>query len=231
MPEERRPSGIRAYPSTNSGKRSEARVVTGRLCCRVTCPTTIRNWRASCSRFPGAQEARCSSTPAAAASSVGWPGIDHPAARPRPLAVVAGECSSAAIIPFAACRRRFVTPHSTLLFHPMRWQSEEDVRMEEAAEWARYFKILEEDIDTLLTRMFPCDMSVIQNWTRPGRFVKDGTGRGRSGPDDRPVRGRSVVSGQSFSWPLMIRWVSSHFESSSLAYSSAVNSLARVSNR
>jgi hypothetical protein len=44
--------------------------------------------------------------------------------------------------------------------------------MEEAAEWARYFKILEEDIDTLLTRMFPCDMSVIQKWTRPGRFVK-----------------------------------------------------------
>src|SRR5579872_5385529 len=34
-------------------------------------------------------------------------------------AIVAGECSSAAIMPFAACQRRFVTKHSTLLFHPI----------------------------------------------------------------------------------------------------------------
>lgn len=88
------------------------------------------------------------------------------------VAVVAGECSSAALVPFAACRRRFVTPYSALLFHPMRWQSEEDVRMEEAAEWARFFKILEEDMDSLLTRMFQCELSLIQKWTRPGRFVK-----------------------------------------------------------
>ena len=89
-----------------------------------------------------------------------------------PVAIVAGECSSAAIVPFAACRRRYVTPYSALLFHPMRWRSEDDVRMEEAAEWARYFKILEEDIDGLLSRMFGCEMSLIQQWTRPGRYVK-----------------------------------------------------------
>ena len=58
----------------------------------------------------------------------------------KTTAVVMGECSSAALMPFAACRRRFVTKVSTLLFHPMRWQSEEEVRMEEAAEWARYFR-------------------------------------------------------------------------------------------
>lgn len=89
-----------------------------------------------------------------------------------PLAVVAGECSSAAILPFAACRRRFVTTHSTLLFHPMRWQSEEEVRLEEAVEWARYFKVLEDDIDSLLARMFDCDLALIREWTRPGRFVR-----------------------------------------------------------
>ena len=44
----------------------------------------------------------------------------------RVTGIVAGECSSAAILPFAACERRFVTPHSTLLFHPVRWASEED---------------------------------------------------------------------------------------------------------
>ncbi|HVW38748.1 MAG TPA: hypothetical protein VHB99_15645, partial [Pirellulales bacterium] len=41
--------------------------------------------------------------------------------------VVTGECSSAALWPFAACTRRLVTPNSVLLFHPMNWQSEENV--------------------------------------------------------------------------------------------------------
>ena len=89
----------------------------------------------------------------------------------RVTAVVAGECSSAAILPFAACERRLVTKHSTLLFHPIRWQSEEDVRIEEATEWARHFKLLEEDLDELLTRLFDCPAELIQSWTRPGRFV------------------------------------------------------------
>ncbi len=88
--------------------------------------------------------------------------------------VVVGECSSAALMPFAACRKRFVTAVSTLLFHPMRWQSEEDVRLEEATEWARHFKELEGDLDQLLVNLFPVDADMLQKWTRPGRFV---TGR------------------------------------------------------
>jgi ATP-dependent protease ClpP protease subunit len=86
-------------------------------------------------------------------------------------AVVAGECSSASLLPFAACRRRYVTPHSTLLFHPMRWQSEEDVKLEEAAEWARHFTHLEKDLDSLLSRMLEVPEEKIQQWTRPGRFL------------------------------------------------------------
>jgi len=86
-------------------------------------------------------------------------------------AVVVGECSSAALMPFAACRRRFVTSLSTLLFHPMRWQSEEDVRLEEATEWARHFKQLECDLDDLLVRLFPMSAELLEKWTRPGRFV------------------------------------------------------------
>lgn len=89
----------------------------------------------------------------------------------RATAVVAGECSSAAIMPFAACDQRFVTTHSTMLFHPIRWQSEEDVRIEEAAEWARHFKVLEEDLDGLLCRMLPISMEKLTQWTRPGRFI------------------------------------------------------------
>ncbi|MFM9962811.1 MAG: ClpP family protease [Planctomycetaceae bacterium] len=89
----------------------------------------------------------------------------------RAVGVVAGECSSASILPFAACERRFVTPHSTLLFHPIRWQSEEEVRLEEAAEWTRHFKLLEADMDALLVRMLGIAPEKLQTWTRPGRFV------------------------------------------------------------
>ena len=89
----------------------------------------------------------------------------------RAVGVVAGECSSATILPFAACERRLVTPHSTLLFHPIRWQSEEEVRLEEAAEWTRHFKLLEADMDGLLVRMLGVAPEKLQTWTRPGRFV------------------------------------------------------------
>ncbi|MDA1164988.1 MAG: ATP-dependent Clp protease proteolytic subunit [Planctomycetota bacterium] len=92
----------------------------------------------------------------------------------RVTGVVAGECSSAAILPFAACERRFVTPHSTLLFHPMRWQSADEVKLEEATEWARHFKNLEGDLDKLLAKLFEFPADKIAEWTNPGRFL---TGR------------------------------------------------------
>jgi ATP-dependent protease ClpP protease subunit len=86
-------------------------------------------------------------------------------------AVVVSECSSATLMPLAACTRRYVTPHSTLLFHPIRWQSDEDVRMEEAAEWARHFQLLEKDLDQLLARLFDLPLEKLNEWNRPGRFV------------------------------------------------------------
>jgi ATP-dependent Clp protease, protease subunit len=89
----------------------------------------------------------------------------------RVTGVVIGECSSAALLPFAACQKRFVTAYSTLLFHPMRWQSDEDVKLEEATEWARHFKELESRLDTLLQELFGVDQSLLHGWTRPGRFV------------------------------------------------------------
>lgn len=92
----------------------------------------------------------------------------------RATAVVVGECSSAALTPFAACVERYVTPHATLLFHMMRWQSEELVRKEEAAEWARYFGELESDQDRLISQLFGCDPELLEKWNRPGRFVSGG---------------------------------------------------------
>ncbi|REK31367.1 MAG: hypothetical protein DWQ41_00520 [Planctomycetota bacterium] len=89
----------------------------------------------------------------------------------RAIAVVAGECSSAALFPFAACGQRFVTEYSTLLFHPIRWQSDENVRLEEATEWARHFREMEPALDLLLSQMFDCSLDLLNEWTRPGRFV------------------------------------------------------------
>jgi ATP-dependent Clp protease, protease subunit len=85
--------------------------------------------------------------------------------------VVAGECSSAAVWPFAACRRRLVTPYSVLLFHTMKWQSEEHVDLSEATEWARHFGQLESDTDRLLAELFDADPELIDGWSRPGRHV------------------------------------------------------------
>lgn len=85
--------------------------------------------------------------------------------------IVAGECSSAALWPFAACSRRLVTPFSVLLFHPMKWQSEENVGLGEAAEWARHFAQLETDMDRLLAELLRCDPKRIECWVRTNRYV------------------------------------------------------------
>jgi ATP-dependent Clp protease, protease subunit len=85
--------------------------------------------------------------------------------------IVTGECSSATLWPFAACRRRIVTPFSVMLFHPMRWQSEENVGLAEAAEWARHFGQLERDMDVLLAQLFGVEPAAMHDWINPGRYV------------------------------------------------------------
>jgi ATP-dependent protease ClpP protease subunit len=89
----------------------------------------------------------------------------------RATAIVTGECSSAALWPFAACQSRFVTPYSVLLFHPMKWQSEEHVGLAEAAEWARHFGNLERDMDELLAHLLGIARTELDRWMKPGRYV------------------------------------------------------------
>ena len=89
----------------------------------------------------------------------------------RATGIVTGECSSAALWPFAACERRFVTAYSILLFHPMRWQSEENVGLAEASEWARHFCQLEKDMDAMLADLFGVSRDLMNDWITPGRYV------------------------------------------------------------
>jgi ATP-dependent Clp protease protease subunit len=88
--------------------------------------------------------------------------------------IVTGECSSAALWPFAACRRRLVTPFSVFLFHPMKWQSEEHIGISEAAEWSRHFAELEREMDVLLADLFGVSSEIIDRWIKTHRYV---TGR------------------------------------------------------
>ena len=113
--------------------------------------------------------------------------------------IVTGECSSATLWPFAACRRRIVTPFSVMLFHPMRWQSEENVGLAEAAEWARHFGQLEQDMDTLLAHLFGVSAECDARLDQPGplRFGprvgggRNGRAHGAGRASPRVVRSRS----------------------------------------
>jgi ATP-dependent protease ClpP protease subunit len=91
--------------------------------------------------------------------------------RLRGTAIVLGECSSAALLLFAACKRRFVTPYSTLLFHRMRWQSEKRVASEEAFLWARHFDEMEKDLDKLQVELFGGAEEQIRTWTNGSYYV------------------------------------------------------------
>src|SRR5437773_1769812 len=86
-------------------------------------------------------------------------------------AVVLGECSSPALLIFAACPRRIVTPHSTFLFHRMRWQSDKRVASEEARHWASHFEQLETDLDALQTKHLGASKEQIATWIQEGRYL------------------------------------------------------------
>jgi ATP-dependent Clp protease protease subunit len=86
-------------------------------------------------------------------------------------AIVLGECSSAALLLFAACRKRFVTPFSTLLFHRMRWQSEKRIAAEEAFLWAKHFEEMENDLDKLQVELFGGGEELVRTWTRGSHYV------------------------------------------------------------
>jgi ATP-dependent protease ClpP protease subunit len=87
---------------------------------------------------------------------------------------VLSECSSAALLIFAYCHKRYVNPTSTFLFHRMRWQSEKRVVAEEAHHWARHFEVLEGDLDDLQLRLFGAAAEKVRQWTREGNYI---TGR------------------------------------------------------
>ena len=53
----------------------------------------------------------------------------------------------------------------------MKWQSEENVGLAEAAEWARHFGQLEKDMDALLADLFGVSRDVMHSWINPGKYI------------------------------------------------------------
>ena len=72
---------------------------------------------------------------------------------------------------FAACKRRLVTPYSTLLFHKMRWQSEKRVGSTEALNWAKHFEEMERGMDDLQARLFGAADTQVRKWIAEGQYV------------------------------------------------------------
>ena len=86
-------------------------------------------------------------------------------------AVVTGECSSAALWPFAACRRRLVTPLSVFLFHAAKWESAENIGYQEALQWSKHFQWLAVDTEALLAKMLGLPEMQVEKWVREGCYV------------------------------------------------------------
>jgi ATP-dependent Clp protease protease subunit len=85
--------------------------------------------------------------------------------------IVLGECSSASLLIFAACRKRLVTRYSTLLFHRMRWQSDKRVEAREAMLWSKHFENMEKEMDDLQVRLFGDAEDQVRAWTEKGEYV------------------------------------------------------------
>ena len=89
-------------------------------------------------------------------------------------ALVTGECSSAALWPFAACRRRLVTPYSVFLFHSLRWESGENIQPLEASEWARHFQSFAGQTDQLLADHLGLPLAQVTEWNSASSYVSGG---------------------------------------------------------
>jgi ATP-dependent protease ClpP protease subunit len=89
-------------------------------------------------------------------------------------AVVLADCSSSAVLVFAACPIRQVAPHASLLFHPMQWSSEERSRLSGATGWAREFKRIDEVCAEWICSNLELSPLVYKKWVNREIYVTAG---------------------------------------------------------
>lgn len=87
-------------------------------------------------------------------------------------AVVLADCSSSALLVFAACQVRKVAGHASFLFHPMKWSSEEAARLNGAESWASEFNRVNRVTENWLVENLPIDRRLLRRWIKEERYVQ-----------------------------------------------------------
>lgn len=87
-------------------------------------------------------------------------------------AVVLADCSSSALLVFAACQVRKVAPHASFLFHPMRWSSEDQSRLYGAQSWSSEFARISQITEDWLVEHLPISRRRLKSWIRHEKYVE-----------------------------------------------------------
>lgn len=85
--------------------------------------------------------------------------------------VVLADCSSSALIIFAACATREVAEHASFLFHPMQWASEERTRLTGARSWSAEFQRVNQVCEDFLVEHLPIERPLLRRWVSAERYV------------------------------------------------------------
>lgn len=86
-------------------------------------------------------------------------------------AVVLADCSSSALLVFAACETREVAEHSSFLFHPMQWNSDDRARVTGAKSWSREFARISDIAEEWLAALLPLDEATLRRWINQEKYV------------------------------------------------------------
>lgn len=87
-------------------------------------------------------------------------------------AVVLGECHSAALLPFAAAKKRLVMPWTTCLFHvAYEEDAKGDMTIEDAKQFVFNMEEAERQKNEILAELLGVKIDVIDDWSEQGRYV------------------------------------------------------------
>lgn len=87
-------------------------------------------------------------------------------------AIVLADCSSSALLVFAACQTRRVAPHASFLFHPMKWTSEESARLSAAQSWSAEFRRVAFAAENWVVEHMGLPRRTLRRWIREERYVE-----------------------------------------------------------
>jgi len=85
--------------------------------------------------------------------------------------IVIGQCSSAALWPFAACQQRFMTGDSVCYFHDIQSVCDRPMTRRDAENFASQVGRLESQMNLKLVRLFGSGSAKLSEWIAASRYV------------------------------------------------------------